>query len=123
MYNITVDEAHTYFVGNEQWLVHNVCGFSNITRVDARRIIRGGVDDHSNAQANKALKHLGRGKVDRVAFNVLENGNAELKMMKKFDDGGYSEITNILNPDGTTLSSINRIYNELGELISTSSYH
>jgi len=26
MYNITVDEAHTYFVGDEQWLVHNACG-------------------------------------------------------------------------------------------------
>jgi hypothetical protein len=23
MYNLTVDEAHTFFVGDEQWLVHN----------------------------------------------------------------------------------------------------
>jgi hypothetical protein len=25
MYNLTVDEAHTYFVGEGQWLVHNSC--------------------------------------------------------------------------------------------------
>jgi len=27
MYNLTVDEAHTYFVGEGQWLVHNQCPF------------------------------------------------------------------------------------------------
>jgi hypothetical protein len=26
MYNLTVAEAHTYFVGEQQWLVHNACG-------------------------------------------------------------------------------------------------
>jgi RHS repeat-associated protein len=26
MYNLTVDTAHTYFVGEGQWLVHNSCG-------------------------------------------------------------------------------------------------
>lgn len=25
MYNLTVDEAHTYFVGDGEWLVHNTC--------------------------------------------------------------------------------------------------
>jgi len=25
MYNLTVDEAHTYYVGDGQWLVHNAC--------------------------------------------------------------------------------------------------
>jgi hypothetical protein len=25
MYNLTVDEAHTFFVGEGQWLVHNAC--------------------------------------------------------------------------------------------------
>ncbi|MBV6396583.1 MAG: hypothetical protein HFACDABA_02183 [Anaerolineales bacterium] len=28
MYNLTVDTAHTFFVGEGQWLVHNDCGFS-----------------------------------------------------------------------------------------------
>jgi hypothetical protein len=26
MYNLTVAEAHTFFVGDKQWLVHNDCG-------------------------------------------------------------------------------------------------
>ncbi|MDH5606903.1 MAG: HINT domain-containing protein [Anaerolineae bacterium] len=26
MYNLTVDDAHTYFVGSGEWLVHNDCG-------------------------------------------------------------------------------------------------
>ncbi|HXF83847.1 MAG TPA: polymorphic toxin-type HINT domain-containing protein [Anaerolineales bacterium] len=25
MYNLTVDTAHTFFVGEGQWLVHNAC--------------------------------------------------------------------------------------------------
>ena len=28
MYNLTVAEAHTFFVGDGQWLVHNACDFS-----------------------------------------------------------------------------------------------
>jgi|GEM_PF-2956114 len=27
MFNLTVDEAHTFFVGDGQWLVHNTCQF------------------------------------------------------------------------------------------------
>jgi hypothetical protein len=27
MYNLTVAEAHTFFVGDGQWLVHNSCSF------------------------------------------------------------------------------------------------
>jgi hypothetical protein len=30
MYNFTVATAHTYFVGNGQWLVHNSCGNKSI---------------------------------------------------------------------------------------------
>jgi hypothetical protein len=31
MFNLTVDEAHTFFVGEQQLLVHNQCGSINIT--------------------------------------------------------------------------------------------
>ena len=31
MYNLTVDEAHTFFIGDGEWLVHNTC---KIRRVD-----------------------------------------------------------------------------------------
>ncbi len=31
MYNLTVDEAHTYFVGDGGWLVHNMCAARALT--------------------------------------------------------------------------------------------
>lgn len=36
MYNLTVDEAHTFFVGGGQWLVHNVdCGRVSLDEIRA----------------------------------------------------------------------------------------
>lgn len=32
MYNLTVDEAHTFFVGDGQWLVHNTCAANTYSR-------------------------------------------------------------------------------------------
>lgn len=34
MYNLTVDEAHTFFVGDGQWLVHNACRKVNMNAID-----------------------------------------------------------------------------------------
>ncbi len=48
MYNLTVDKAHTFYVGEGQWLVHNTCGFqSTQTGNNARnaRILRGNIED------------------------------------------------------------------------------
>jgi hypothetical protein len=30
MYNLTVDDAHTFFVGEQAWLVHNTCIYSRL---------------------------------------------------------------------------------------------
>ncbi|MCQ3938097.1 MAG: hypothetical protein DPW18_13765 [Chloroflexi bacterium] len=58
MYNLTVDTAHTFFVGEGQWLVHNTCGddiwevASNLGEQSSRspfaREIPGNVDDARN---------------------------------------------------------------------------
>ena len=32
MYNLTVAEAHTFFVGDGQWLVHNHCGLRDASK-------------------------------------------------------------------------------------------
>jgi len=37
VYNITVDEAHTYFVGDGAWLVHNACETPGNNNIDYRR--------------------------------------------------------------------------------------
>jgi RHS repeat-associated protein len=40
MYNLTVAEAHTFFVGDGQWLVHNACNIGdNVTRLPNDEII------------------------------------------------------------------------------------
>ena len=33
MYNLTVAEAHTFFVGHEQWLVHNCSAFDDLAQM------------------------------------------------------------------------------------------
>jgi hypothetical protein len=42
MYNLTVTDAHTFFVGNQQWLVHNTCfhlpGASMSTRAQGAKL-------------------------------------------------------------------------------------
>jgi hypothetical protein len=43
MYNLTVATAHTYFVGDGQWLVHNIC-FSSKPVVESVRLQTGLVD-------------------------------------------------------------------------------
>jgi len=37
VYNLTVDEAHTYFVGDGAWLVHNACHTHGNNNIDYRR--------------------------------------------------------------------------------------
>ena len=50
MYNLTVDVAHTYFVGNEQWLVHNKCASS----FQDHHLIPQKFGDHPLVQLGKA---------------------------------------------------------------------
>jgi len=62
MYNLTVDEAHTYFVGDGQWLVHNMCG--EVLRYLNKMDVRAGLDgmNLSEAQlqgARRAIRRAG----------------------------------------------------------------
>jgi hypothetical protein len=34
MYNLTVDDAHTFFVGEQAWLVHNTCTWPPTVTLD-----------------------------------------------------------------------------------------
>jgi len=48
MYNLTVAEAHTYFVGNQQMLVHNACPIRKPT--DSHHLIPNSAKDHDIIQ-------------------------------------------------------------------------
>ena len=39
MYNLTIDQAHTFFVGEGQWLVHNACRVYRIEGSINQRLI------------------------------------------------------------------------------------
>lgn len=47
MYNLTVAEAHTYFVGEGRWLVHNICGsVQQLSNGEIRKLKKAGIDIH-----------------------------------------------------------------------------
>jgi hypothetical protein len=60
MYNLTVDEAHTYFVGEGQWLVHN--DFCPILG----RLQKNVTDAHNEMMQQMAEKLAGSGKYQEV---------------------------------------------------------
>jgi hypothetical protein len=56
MYNLTVDEAHTFFVGDGQWLVHNTCTLLPYERGGGHHIhAQAAFRDDPNYNPNQAL--------------------------------------------------------------------
>ena len=52
MYNLTVAQAHTFFVGSGQWLVHNTCPIANRPSVEAKA-----PSDYSGEELFPYLEH------------------------------------------------------------------
>ena len=69
MYNFTVATAHTYFVGEEQWLVHNSCGNKSIFDQ---------LVDHSFADSDDAMEMAMDflGEYDEIAPDVFRSKHA-----------------------------------------------
>jgi hypothetical protein len=44
MYNLTVDDAHTFFVGEQAWLVHNTCNINDFVLIDSTYFSKMGAD-------------------------------------------------------------------------------
>jgi len=106
MYNLTVDEAHTFFVGEGEWLVHNAgkCpvpvkhGYNEsgelIERVRARRY-----DDalQEAVAGNRAAARTTEGRVLDGAYNSYTGKHAELDIAGQLHPGEqivelYSEL-------------------------------
>lgn len=83
MYNLTVDTAHTYFVGEGQWLVHNACGpGSNLS-----------------AQAQHFLKNL----PEAGSITPAPRGSINLQTMAELHHATGSEFALIRNTNGDRL--------------------
>lgn len=81
MYNLSVDTAHTYFVGQQQWLVHNSCGdvafgFSkNLSRFKelipgARSYRDFGLDPYSSTFTDDLLNMMNN--ADNIHFDISD---------------------------------------------------
>jgi len=107
MYNLTVDTAHTFFVGDSQWLVHNSCGDRILA--EAKRmgtpefgrtdinIVNGTADDAVQTFYNFTNKY-------KADLTSLEEGGA--KLIAKFNDNSaltYYQSTWYRNPNIPTV--------------------
>jgi len=98
MYNLTVDEAHTFFVGDGQWLVHNECDFDNLNPY------RPSVVGSSDSIAAHMLRNQGLSNktiANRLAFEPLWN-NSHINQLSELSGtygcsfaicGGYAETS------------------------------
>ncbi|MEZ4711497.1 MAG: DNA/RNA non-specific endonuclease [Caldilineaceae bacterium] len=76
MYNLTVDIAHTFFVGQQGWLVHNACSYSSIT---------GYADRLESVSAYVTPNDLGTGQATNLASRLWARA-----MGKSTDDAGHA---------------------------------
>ncbi|MEP7285985.1 MAG: hypothetical protein ABI947_09475 [Chloroflexota bacterium] len=115
MYNLTVDKAHTFFVGGQRWLVHNVNPVCEISKLDEDWAQKGAhikvrVDNGKPIEIAIRPDSTGEGinfsavfsadpqsKVDkaiRLAQNVFENDS---NFVGKFKDRVTEAIPYVLN--------------------------
>jgi len=77
MYNLTVDAAHTYFVGDGQWLVHNACKPYQVDLSDelnSNSEIGDNLDIHHGPQKQPASQILPNYNPNRAPAITLPNG-------------------------------------------------
>ena len=80
MYNLTVADAHTFFVGDGAWLVHNIDCFRNASGTPDSLTPRPGKDDLPGGGLSfwDSLDKLSPGKYVKVASEKLNNLKAVL---------------------------------------------
>jgi hypothetical protein len=66
MYNLTVDEAYTFFVGDGEWLVHNLCDTLVLETAEDGSVFAYGRDDVTGETVG-----LGLGQVNQDGFVEL----------------------------------------------------
>jgi hypothetical protein len=97
MYNLTVAEAHTFFVGEQQWLVHNTCD-GNV-HLDPVK-----VDNRGRWHATEDFTYSGNGKAyekgqyvpDEAGFRHLAQDPRRPGLPPR-TDGGWQKNRQMLN--------------------------
>jgi hypothetical protein len=107
MYNFSVADAHTYFVGNDQWLVHNECKLfrkehASLGLNDELQLFefsvntkshyygmwhKGGLLDHPASAANFADFKTAMDRAKHIHFN-LDGIRGDLEAFRQLGSGG-----------------------------------
>jgi hypothetical protein len=93
MYNLAVDDAHTFFVGKQAWLVHNTCIVGNYE--DLQKIVK---DLKNQGQQGLQVHHLNQNAVygDVIPYNkgisVIVNGSIQTPGSQHFNFHEYKII-------------------------------
>jgi pretoxin HINT domain-containing protein len=82
MYNLTVETAHTFFVGSGQWLVHNTCGLNDGLTNDpyGNDLVERAIQYHRQLPYQSSVT-IGVADVDGAEY-VSINGNANPKALE-----------------------------------------
>jgi RHS repeat-associated protein len=89
-----------------------------VSKTDARTALKAGMDGLTNGQIQKTLDILGKGKLDSVTVNTLENGIAQVVTKVLGGDGSsFVQYLYKLDPSGKVIELVQRAYNSAGELI------
>jgi hypothetical protein len=110
MYNLTVDEAHTFFVGDGQWLVHNagVCPFDSVTQLALHRTL-GNLDDSAIAafryRPPNAIKWEGLYRPKPVDFHLYYGFESSGRRWGQFSDGTFGWVYSDLDVAGVTFNN------------------
>jgi RHS repeat-associated protein len=115
MYNITVAEAHTYFIGDGKWLVHNACPIKQAGGSLPARKSEYGSYTNTHASGKKYAGMGGRERAQRSGKRIAEEHNdplmatdwtpAESKTHQRFD-----EALRIQELGGASGSNYNKIH-------------
>ncbi|MCE9647408.1 MAG: hypothetical protein K8S20_15550 [Chloroflexi bacterium] len=124
MYNLTVDEAHTFTVGHGQWLVHNTCDFRRIAygsdelsrAAQQFRIDFGLHGSGTNIAVFQLDGHLPSSLIDEITANPKWlRADDNLIIAKNAGKGGdHAEVVlnNLLKNNGIDRTQVAAVYSE-----------
>ena len=88
----------------------------SVNKIDARAMIRAGIDQLSQGQIKKSLDILNKGRIDSFSMELLDGG--ELRVVyDRVGNNGFQRMIYTLDPNGKTIGLIQEAYNSLGELV------
>jgi len=87
-----------------------------VSKADARAAIQSGIDALSTGQASKALEILRGGRIDSFSMSLQQNGQLQIVAQRTGADG-FQQLIYTLDASGKTVSLLQVVYNNAGEVI------